>query len=83
MTLNNPVKVYDANNAADAELIREQLANAEIECYIDATPSPLDGLTAMGQGTPIFVDESQYNHAIEVVNNWLGHEHKPGYDDEG
>ncbi len=80
--LNDPVKVYDADNAADAELIRGQLADADIEAVVDATPSPLDGLTSMGQGTPIFVDRSAYDQARQVIDQWFHHEHKPGYEDE-
>jgi len=80
--LNDPVKVFDADNSADAELIREQLESAEIEAVVDATPSPLDGLTAMGQGTPIFVDRPNRERARQIIDQWYHHEHKPGYDEE-
>jgi hypothetical protein len=81
--LNDPVKVYDANNGAEAEMIREQLAEADVEAVVDTTPSPLDGLTAMGQGTPIFVDRSVAEKARQIIDNSLHHEHKPGDDEEG
>lgn len=62
-----PVKVYDADNGPQAELIREALEAADIDATIDTTPSPLDGLTAMGQGTPIFVGRNDLKRARDVI----------------
>jgi len=72
--MNDPVKLYDADNAADAELIREDLEEHGIEAMIDNQPSPLDGLTSMGQGTPVFVSRSDYDKASEVLDRYLKHQ---------
>ncbi len=66
-----PVKVYDAENGPAAELLREALEAEGIEAAIDTIPSPLDGLTAMGQGTPIFVGAHDAERALEVINTAL------------
>lgn len=72
--MNDPVKLYDADNGAEAELIRENLEEHGIESIIDNTPSPLDGLTAMGQGTPVFVSRSDYDKASDVLDRYLKHQ---------
>jgi hypothetical protein len=64
------VKVYDAVDAAEAELLREALADAGIKAYIDNIPSPLDGLLAMGQGIPVMVDGEQRGPAVRVIEQW-------------
>ncbi len=64
------MKVYDASNAAEAELIREAMQAAGIRAYIDTTPSPLDGLTAMGQGIAILVDGEQADEARKVIDDF-------------
>ena len=38
---------------------------------MDNTPSPLDGLTAMGQGTPVFVPSDKAEPAELVIEKWL------------
>jgi len=72
--MNDPVKLYDADNAAEAELIREDLQEHDIEAMIDNQPSPLDGLTSMGQGTPVFVSRSDYDKASQVLDRYLKHQ---------
>jgi hypothetical protein len=52
------VKVYDAVDAAEAELLREALADAGIKAYIDNIPSPLDGLLAMARASPSWWTEN-------------------------
>lgn len=64
------VKVYDAVDAAEAELLREALADAGINAYIDHIPSPLDGLMAMGQGIPVMVVGEQQGQAVCVIEQW-------------
>lgn len=66
-----PVKVYDADNGVQAELLRSALEAAGIEATVDNTPSPLDGLTAMGQGTPIFVGANDATQARQVIDEAL------------
>jgi hypothetical protein len=61
------VKVYDASNAAEAEMIRQALEDAGIRAYIDTTPSPLDGLIAMGQGIPVLVVGDKADEAVGVI----------------
>lgn len=68
---NDMVRLYDADNTAEAELIREELANHDIEAYIDDMPSPLDGLSTIGQGTPIFVKAEDLQRAQAIVDEYL------------
>jgi hypothetical protein len=72
--MNDPVKLYDADNGAEAELIREDLEAHGIEAMVDNTPSPLDGLTAMGQGTPVFVSRDDYDKASDMLDRFLKHQ---------
>jgi hypothetical protein len=72
------VKVYDATNAAEAELIREALQEAGIHAYVGNIPSPLDGLTAMGQGIAILVSEDRLEDAGKVIENFA---HPPAEQD--
>jgi len=67
--MSDPVQVYDAANGAEAALIRAELAEHDIEAFIDTTPSPLDGLTFMGQGTPVFVRSEDAEKARRIVNH--------------
>jgi hypothetical protein len=64
-------KVFDADNMAEAELIREALEEAQIDARIEDQVSPLDGLTAMGQGTPIYVPADQLAQAEEVIDKFV------------
>ena len=72
--MNDPGKLYDADNGAEAELIREDLEEHGVEAMVDNMPSPLDGLTAMGQGTPVFVSRSDYDKASQVLDRYLKHQ---------
>lgn len=65
------IRLYDADNGAEAAMIREELAANDIRVYIDNLPSPLDGLTTMGQGTPIFVNEADYDRAQAILDEYL------------
>lgn len=65
------VKVYDADHGAQAEMLREALADADIPAFVEDIPSPLDGLTSMGQGTPIFVDEDHATKARQVIERFF------------
>ena len=66
-----PVKVYDAANGIEAELLREALAAEDIDATIDTIPSPLDGLTAMGQGVPVFVGTEDATLAQDIIERAL------------
>ncbi|MFA7237787.1 MAG: DUF2007 domain-containing protein [Phycisphaeraceae bacterium] len=68
---NEMVKLYDAENGAEAELIREELAANDIRAFVDNMPSPLDGLTSMGQGTPIFVNARDFDRAEAILDEYL------------
>ncbi len=72
-----PVKVFDAANGIEAELLRAALVAADVDATIDTTPSPLDGLTAMGQGVPVFVGADDVDRAIEIIDEAMT-EHDDG-----
>lgn len=61
------VQAYSADNMAQAELIRQELEAAGIEAVVRSTPSPLDGLTSIDQGTPILVRVADAKRAEKVV----------------
>ena len=77
----NYVKIYDASNTAEAEMIRQAMEEAGIRAYIDTTPSPLDGLTAMGQGIPVLVEGDKADEAVNVIEEF-GHRHADAGGDE-
>jgi hypothetical protein len=65
------VRVYDADNSVQAELIREELESHEIQAYIDDYAGPLDGLTAAGGGTPLFVPAAQAEKARQIIDRFV------------
>jgi hypothetical protein len=69
--MSNLIKVYEAPNEAVAEMIREQLEEADIRATIDPIAAPLDGLTSMGQGTQVFVMDDDGPKARQVIDQWL------------
>ncbi len=76
----NLAKVFDADNGAEAELIREALEAAGLSVTIENQPSPLDGLTAMGQGTPVYVAADQVDQANAIIGKFI--EESMGSDEE-
>lgn len=69
--MSDPVHVFDADNMAEAELLREELNAAGISARIDSTLSPLDGLTSMGQGTPVYVDAADADQAARIIEQFV------------
>lgn len=65
------ITIYTAPDFAEAQMIREALAEADIEAFVDQTPSPLDGLNAMNQGTPVMVEEKDVEAAQRIVAEFL------------
>lgn len=72
--MSSMVNIYEASNEAVAEMVRDALREHDIPAEIDNIPNPLDGLTAMGQGTAVFVMEDQAERAREVISDWLATE---------
>lgn len=63
--------IYTAPEYAEAEMIHEALEAEGVESFIDPTPSPLDGLNSMGQGTPIMVNSEDAERARRVIETFL------------
>lgn len=61
------IKVYDAMNGFEAELIRDRLQEEGIAVMVDEMAGPLDGLTAMGQGTAIRVEVEHAERATAII----------------
>jgi len=70
------VTVYNAPSYSEAEMVHQKLGDAGIKSFVEPTPSPFDGLTAAGQGTPIMVGEDDYAEAERIVKAFLA-EHAP------
>jgi hypothetical protein len=68
-----PTKIYDADNGAEAEVLREALEAEGIDAALDLTPGPLDGLTAMGQGVPIYVGANDLEKARAIIREATSH----------
>lgn len=71
--------VYEANQAAEAEMVHQALEREGIEAIIDPVASPLDGLTAINQGTSVLVRPSDAARAAEIVREWMA---QTSYSDE-
>ena len=65
------VKVYEANNAMEAQMLHQRLAEEGINAYVEQTPSPLDGLTAINEGTEVQVRAADAVRAIHIVERFL------------
>jgi hypothetical protein len=65
------ISVFEAINMAEAEMINAALKGAGIEAFIEKTPSPLDGLTAIGEGTEVMVREEDEEKALQVIEDYL------------
>jgi hypothetical protein len=64
-------KIYVAPDSVTAAMIRDWLVEAGIECELDLQPSPLDGITTMGQGVPMFVPAEKYEHAMAAIEEYF------------
>ena len=78
------VKVYSAANTTEAYLIRGLLNQSSIESEIQG-----ENLTIAAGGLPadvyqvdVFVDDSKYSEALEVILNYEQILHKPAKDGE-
>lgn len=71
MTEDFQVNVYESATMGEAELVRQSLEQAGIEAMIDQMPSPLDGLSAIHQGTSVLVRPSDEKRASAVVREWM------------
>lgn len=63
--------VYTAPTFSEAEMIHQALDEAGISAFIEQTPSPLDGLNTINQGTPVMVREDDAEEARRVVDAFL------------
>lgn len=71
MAGDNLVKVYEARHEAEAHMIHEALDAAGIEAYVEQTPSPLDGLTTIQEGTEVQVRAADANRAVQIIETFL------------
>ncbi len=65
------VTIYKAASFGEAEMIHQRLEAEGVDAFVEQTASPLDGLDAMGQGTPIMVKQSDEAAAQEIVAAYL------------
>ncbi|QNN25088.1 DUF2007 domain-containing protein [Planctomycetales bacterium ZRK34] len=63
--------VYTAPTFNEAEMIHQALEEAGIRAFIEQTPSPLDGLNSINQGTPVMVNDNDADAARDIVNAFL------------
>jgi len=76
-------KVYVAPDSATAAMLRDWLVEGDIPCEIDLQPSPLDGITTMGQGVPLFVPADRQNDAMTAIEEFFDyHEDAPDQEEE-
>lgn len=74
-------RVYVAPDSATAAMIRDWIAETGIECMMDLQPSPLDGISTIGQGVPLFVPAERYDEAIKSIEEFFQyHEGAPDID---
>ncbi|MBI1371952.1 MAG: hypothetical protein GC159_04215 [Phycisphaera sp.] len=65
------INIYEASHLAEAEMIHQALESAGIKAYVEQTASPLDGLTAAGEGTDVMVRSDDADRAREVIEQYL------------
>ncbi|MHC4993746.1 MAG: putative signal transducing protein [Planctomycetota bacterium] len=65
------IKVYEGVNLPEAELVHQALTDQGIDAFVDPTASPLDGLTAMAQGTPVMVRQDDVPQAQQIIAEFL------------
>ena len=68
------VSVYVAEDLPQAELLRQRLDEARIDAFVEPTASPLDGLTAINQGTHVMVREDDADRAKQIVEAFISEE---------
>jgi hypothetical protein len=74
--------VYTAPTFSEAEMIHQALEDAGIRAFIEPTPSPLDGLSSIGQGTPIMVSDADADAAQRVLQEFLAEQAADDVDDD-
>lgn len=65
------ITVYEAIHLAEAEAIHQALETEGIRAYVEQTPSPLDGLTTIGEGTEVMVLQDDETRARQIVERYL------------
>lgn len=63
--------VYTAPTFSEAEMIHQALEAAGIRTFIEQTPSPLDGLNSINQGTSVMVNADDADNAQRVLKEFL------------
>jgi hypothetical protein len=71
------VTIHEARHEAEAEMIRRALESEGIPASVEQTASPLDGLTAINEGTEVQVYGRDRDRASAIVNSFLA-EHDEG-----
>lgn len=72
--------VYTAPTFNEAEMIHQALEDAGIRAFIEQTPSPLDGLTSIGQGTPVMVSDADADSAQRVLQEFFAEQSADDFD---
>jgi len=65
------VVVYEAIDLPQAEMVHQALEAAGIDAWVEQTPSPLDGLTVMNQGTHVRVRQDDAGRAQQRIAEFL------------
>jgi hypothetical protein len=65
------VSVYEAQDLPLAELLHQRLTDAGVEAFVEPTASPLDGLTAINQGTHVYVRAVDAARARPIVEGFV------------
>ncbi|MDH3584634.1 MAG: DUF2007 domain-containing protein [Phycisphaerae bacterium] len=65
------IVIYRAPHLPDAEMIHQALEAEGIRAFVEPTASPLDGLDAMAQGTPVMVLADDAERARQVIDKFL------------
>ena len=68
------VSVYQSQDLPEAEMLRQRLADSDIDAIVEPIASPLDGLTAANQGTHVRVREQDAARAREILKDFLAEE---------
>jgi hypothetical protein len=71
MTHQDVLVIYIADDLPQAELIRQHLEGKKIDAFVERTASPFDGLTNIGQGTPIMVRSEDAARARQAIMHYL------------
>ena len=63
--------IYEAATFAEAESIHQTLADEGVDAWVEQTPSPLDGLTNIGEGTEIMIRQHDEQKARRIIERYL------------